>query len=501
MKIFSAAHIREWDQYTIQHEPIASIDLMERAATKCVEWMIEKNALTKCYCIICGNANNGGDGLAIARLFAKKNIGVRVFICAAAPNNSVDFGINLQRLTEQHLVHITWIKEETELPVWDKKEIIIEALFGAGLSRPPMGNAAKLITHINNSGCTIISIDIPGGMYADGSSRGNNIITATNTLSFQCHKLAFMLAENERFTGNIHLLDIGLHSDFNHSAETMYLYTDKVIIHSFYKQRNVFAHKGNFGHALLLAGSFGKMGAAVLSAVACLRSGAGLVTCHVPACGYNIMQVSIPEAMILTDTNQKILTQAEEDFSTFKIIGIGPGIGTDTKTVHLLRTVFNKYKSPMVIDADALNGIALEKSLLDKVAAGSVVTPHPKEFERMFGKSDNDFARIEKALECARQYNIVIVLKGHHSFIATPKGYGYFNSTGNAGMATAGSGDVLTGIITGLMAQGYDGEQAAVLGVYLHGLAGDLAAEKLSQEAMLASDIIANISDAYKQLL
>ena len=500
MKIFTAAQIREWDKYTIQHEPIAAIDLMERAAAKCFEWLLDNYAGNNSYSIICGNGNNGGDGLAVARMLAEKNIAAKVFICTAAPGSSADFETNLARLTQQQLVPISFIKEEKELPVLGKNEIIIEALFGAGLSRPPQDIAAMLISYINKSGCGIISIDVPAGMYADVSSRGNTIITATHTLSFQCHKLAFMLPENERFTGAVHLLDIGLHPAFYKLIISKYLLTDKATIRLLYKPRNAFAHKGNFGHALLLAGSFGKMGAAVLSARACLRSGAGLLTCHVPGCGYTIMQVSIPEAMLVTDVHEKILTKTEEGFSKYNAIGIGPGIGIDKETIRLLRVIFGEHKKPMVIDADALNGIAMEKSLLDKIHTGSVLTPHPKEFERLFGKSENDFERIEKALHYAKQYNIVIVLKGHHSFIATAGGYGYFNSTGNAGMATAGSGDVLTGIITGLMAQGYDAEQAAVLGVYLHGLAGDIAAEKLSQEAMLAGDIVENIGGAYKNL-
>jgi NAD(P)H-hydrate epimerase len=296
----------------------------------------------------------------------------------------------------------------------------------------------------------------------------------------------------------VEILDIHLHPGFYASVNTTYEWIDEAVVKSIYKPRKKFAHKGNYGHALLVAGSAGKIGAAVLAARACMRSGVGLLFCHLPRCGYTIMQTSLPEAMVISDPHESITTKVEEDLTHFEAIGIGPGIGTAAETKMALREIFDTYRHPLVIDADGLNILASQKDLLHLVPPGSILTPHPKEFERLFGESANDFARIELALQKSRELKVIIVLKGHYSFIATPDKKGFFNSTGNPGMATAGSGDVLTGILTGLLAQGYSSVETALLGVYLHGLAGDIAAKKLSMEAMIAGDIIENLGDAYR---
>lgn len=497
MKILSAEEIRLWDQYTIQHEPITSIDLMERAAAKCVDWIEENGFVENSFSIFCGKGNNGGDGLAIARMLAEKNYSVKVYVLEFGHKGTDDFQQNLSRLHNYLDSDIFFIQSEDNLPELNTNEIVIDALFGSGLNRAVEGVTAKLIDHINKSDCEIISIDIPSGLFVDRSSRGNTIIKANHTLSFQCYKAAFLVAENATYIGEVHILDIGLHKDFLKNIYSQFDLLDDDIVHSIYKPRNRFAHKGNFGHALLVAGSYGKMGAAILSAKACLRSGAGLLTCHIPKCGYDILQTSVPEAMVLTDFNSSFNTRLETDLSSYDAIGMGPGIGTESETIILLKELFETYRHPIVLDADALNIIASQNELLQLITAGSILTPHPKEFERMFGESANDFDRIQLALQKAKELNAVIVLKGHHTFIATANGHGYFNSTGNAGMATAGSGDVLTGILTGLMAQAYNPAEAAVLGVYLHGLAGDFAAKELSMEAMLAGDIINKLGPAF----
>jgi NAD(P)H-hydrate epimerase len=309
-----------------------------------------------------------------------------------------------------------------------------------------------------------------------------------------------LLAENANFIGEVHVLEIGLHPGYYNSAETNYELIDEKIISAIYKPRNRFSHKGNFGHALLVAGSYGKMGAAILSAKACLRSGAGLTTCHVPKCGYEVMQTAVPETMVLTDFNSSIITKIEEDLSKFASVGIGPGIGTATETRKVLQEIFEAYKNPVVLDADALNLISSDKKLFKKIPKDSILTPHPKEFERLFGETKNDFERIKLAEQKARELDLIIVLKGHHTCIATPNGKVYFNNTGNAGMAKGGSGDVLTGIITALVGQYHDTMKSAILGVYLHGLAGDIAAEKYSVEAMTAGDIIESLGEAFMSI-
>jgi NAD(P)H-hydrate epimerase len=499
VKVLNAEEIRAWDQFTIRHEPISSINLMERAATACTDWIKEKELFSHPFLILCGKGNNGGDGLAIARLLTERYCDLQVYILEFGHKGTDDFQVNLERL-HQARVDIRFIQTEEQFPVFKENGIIIDALFGSGLNRPLDGLTAKLVDHINHSGCPIISIDIPSGLSADHSSKGNTAIMATDTLSFQCYKPAFLVAENRSFTGHIHILDIGLHPAYYNNLSTSFEITDDNLIHSVYKPRNSFSHKGNFGHALLVAGSYGKTGAAVLSARGCLRSGVGLLTAHIPASGYSILQTAVPEAMVTTDFNSSFVTKIEDDLSKYTTIGIGPGIGTASETRSLLENIFNTYRNPLVIDADALNIMAAHKELLSLIPKDSVLTPHPKEFERLFGKCQNDFEQLQLASQKARELHVVIVLKGHHTFITSPGVKSFFNNTGNAGMATAGSGDTLTGILTAFLAQGYAPLEAAVLGVHIHGLAGDHAAKSISMEAMTASDIIENLGNAFLEI-
>jgi ADP-dependent NAD(P)H-hydrate dehydratase / NAD(P)H-hydrate epimerase len=500
MKIFSAEQIRLWDQYTMQHEPIVSIDLMERAAINCVNWLEENGYVENQFVVFCGKGNNGGDGLAIARLLAARKYPARIFILEFGHKGTEDFQINLARLHEYPEVDIRFVQTEENFHEFKEGDIIIDALYGSGLNRGLEGVTAKLVEHINKSGCEIISIDIPSGLFVDKSSKGNTVIKSNHTLGFQCYKPAFLIAENAEYIGEVHILDIGLHPDFYNPTFSPYELVDDTIIHSIYKPRNRFAHKGNFGHALLIAGSYGKIGAAVLAAKACLRSGVGLLSCHIPKCGYDILQTAVPEAMVMTDFNSSFNTKIEDDLAKYEAIGVGPGIGTASETKMMLQEIFNSYKKTVVLDADALNIISSQKDLLKLIPAGSILTPHPKEFERLFGETSDEFERIQLALQKAKELNVVIVLKGHHTFIAIPGDKGFFNSTGNAGMATGGSGDVLTGMIAGLLAHGYNSNETAILGVYLHGLAGDIVAEKNSMEAMIAGDIVENIGVAFAML-
>ncbi len=499
MKILKADQIRSWDQYTIGHEPIASIDLMERAASKCFEWLDNNGWFVNPFAIFCGKGNNGGDGLAIARMLADRGCNVSVYILEFGHKGTDDFQTNLARLHQYPSVGIHFIQEESNFHSLSQETVIIDALFGSGLTRPIEGFTAKLVDHINDSGCSVIAIDVPSGMSVDLSSKGNKIVKANYTLSFQCYKLAFLVTENAAFIGDVVILDIGLLPEFLASPEADLELIDKSIIRSIYKPRNRFAHKGNFGHAMIIAGSYGKIGAAVLAAKACLRSGVGLLTCFVPKCGYDISQTAVPEAMVMTDADSSIITKIDNDILKYDSIGIGPGLGTASETRAAVKELISIYKKPMVLDADALNGLSMEKNL-PSLPPGSILTPHPKEFARLFGECKDDFERIEKALNNAKLLNCLIVLKGHHTIIACPNGKGYFNNTGNAGMATAGSGDVLTGMITSLLAQEYSSEDASILAVYLHGLAGDIAAKEISQEAMIAGDIIDSIGNAFKQL-
>jgi ADP-dependent NAD(P)H-hydrate dehydratase / NAD(P)H-hydrate epimerase len=495
MKILSAQQIRDWDKYTINHEPIASIDLMERAATKCVEWLEENNFLQYPVAIICGKGNNGGDGLAMARMLGEKNVNLNVYIVETSPQGSEDFQANLERLQ----FPIRFIQNEKSFPAFRKNEIIIDAIFGSGLNRPLEGLAAKLVEHINQSNQTVISIDLPSGLSADTASSGA-IVKADHILSFQTTKLSFLLPANAEYVGRVHILNIGLHAAYFQSVKSDYELIDAELISEIYKPRNRFAHKGNFGHALIVSGSYGKMGAAVLCAKACLRAGAGLTTVHSPRAGYAILQSAVPEAMSSSDPNSYVVTKIEEEISKFDCIGLGPGIGTAAETKHFLQTLFQEYFKPLVIDADGLNILAANQELLKKVPAGSILTPHPKEFSRLFGETKDDLEKFQLACQKAKELNLVIVLKGHHTLIATPGGKAYFNNTGNAGLAKGGSGDVLTGIITAMVAQYKDTVEAAILGVHLHGLAADIVAQKISKEAMIATDVVEGLGGAFAEI-
>ncbi|HUC83150.1 MAG TPA: NAD(P)H-hydrate dehydratase, partial [Flavisolibacter sp.] len=469
MQILSAEQIRAWDSYTIAHEPISSIDLMERAAAHCTRWLLQQAWNDQHFKIFCGKGNNGGDGLAIARMLMDEGCRVSVYILEFGKIGSNDFQANLQRLHAYAGTDLHFIQSEAQFPSLTENDVIIDALFGSGLNKPLAGLAAALVSHINSAAATIVSIDLPSGLFSDQSSKGHTAIHATQTLTFQCYKLALLLQENAAFVGAIQVLDIGLHKGFLQSIETAPQFLDEQMIRKLFRPRQRFAHKGTFGHALLVGGSYGKMGAAVLATKACMAAGAGLTTAYIPKCGYEIMQVSAPEAMALVDEVETHLATLPADIEKYTAIGIGPGMDTKPETQNLLSFLLRRYGKPMVIDADGLNCLSLNKEWLAHLPPYSILTPHPKEFDRLFGDHANDFERMEKAVQKATELNVVIILKSHHSLIAVPNAKPVFNSTGNAGMAKGGSGDVLTGILTSLLAQGYSPADAAQLGVYMHG--------------------------------
>jgi ADP-dependent NAD(P)H-hydrate dehydratase / NAD(P)H-hydrate epimerase len=491
MKIFSAAQIREWDKQSIHEEGIESEVLMERAAGACYRWLIDRN-LTKNIRVFCGKGNNGGDGLALARLLLENQIDVSVYILETGKAGSNDFQLNLLRLhtltTNIHFIH-----SSDYFPSIQKDDIIIDALFGTGLNKPIDGVAAELVDFINKNEAVIISIDIPSGLFSDVSSLSFTVIKADYTLCFT-QKLAFLLAENEQFFGRLEFMNIGLSRRFELEAASSMEMIDVEMIRSIIKPRRVFSHKGDYGNALLFCGTRGMMGAAVLAARGCLSSGAGKVFCYVEVDTGSIIQVSVPE--VICKLNVPALGEPGRLSNEYDAIAIGPGLGTNADALQLLTEVLSVRNIPLVIDADALNLIA-QHNLHASVPPGSVITPHPKEFDRLFGVARNDFERLKIATAKAAEYGIYIILKGHHSAIITPKGRIYFNNTGNAGMAKGGTGDILTGMVCGLCAQGYLFPEAAIAGVFIHGLAGDLAAKKYSQQAMSASALVNEIGTAW----
>ncbi|WP_290791029.1 NAD(P)H-hydrate dehydratase [Flavihumibacter sp. UBA7668] len=499
MVVLSAEQIRAWDRYTIDNLPIPSIDLMERAAAACVKWLEINNLIAQeQFYIFCGKGNNGGDGLAIARLLQKFNRPVDVFILETGHLGSPDFQQNLHRL---HTLPVTihFIQESSPFPDIPEEVLIIDALLGTGLNRPASGRVAELIMYINRFPNAVISIDLPSGLFTDQTTIPNPCIKAGLTLSFQCYKTALLMAENSPYYGVPIILDIGLDPRFLKSITPPYELSDKELVHAILQPRPAHAHKGNFGHALLLAGSYGKMGAAVLAAKACLRSGAGLLTTLVPHEESIALPIAIPETMSAHYQDQEP-GEVLADTERFKTIGIGPGLGQDTRAKNWLHYLIQKFRKPMVLDADALNILSVIPGLLEEIPAFSILTPHPKEFDRLAPGASNDFERMNAASRLAIQYQVIIVLKGHHSFIAMPGGRAWFNTTGNAAMAKGGSGDVLTGILTGLLARGYSPEQAVLLGVYLHGTAGEIASRQWGMESVLATDLIDSIGAAFLEL-
>jgi NAD(P)H-hydrate epimerase len=501
MKILPVDKIREADAYTIKHEPVASIDLMERAARACCKWIRKRTDITTTVKVFCGPGNNGGDGLVIARLLANKGYSVKVYIIRFTDKVSEDFQLNLERLKDIVEVVVEDIRDGGALPALSTDDLVIDAIFGSGLSKPIKGFIADAIHHINQSGAITIAIDTPSGLFSDEDTidKKGKVIEADYTLSFQFPKYAFLFQENDRYVGEWKILPIGLMEEFTAKVEAKNFLIEKEDCRLLLKSRNKFDHKGTFGHALLIAGAYGKMGAAVLASEACLRAGAGLVSTHVPQIGYHILQTALPECMVSIDKNEFHFSSVP-DLGAYNAIGIGPGIGSNKQTQNAVKLLIQNSKLPVLFDADAINILAENKTWISFVPQNSIFTPHPKEFERLVGKSTNQFEQNKLQREFSIKYQVFVVLKGAHTCISTPQGKCFFNTTGNPGMATGGSGDLLTGIILGLLTQGYTSFEACVVGVYLHGLAGDIAAKKHTMEAMIAGDINGNIGKAYRKL-
>ena len=487
MKILSTEQIYQADEATIKNKPISSIDLMEFAATKCFNW-IDDYLSTKNQKIhvFCGIGNNGGDGLVIARKLKQANYNVKTYTVNFSKNKSEDFIINYDRLIQldQNIIELN---SSNDFPLISNTDLVIDAIFGIGLKRPPVGFVKQLIKSINKSGAFIISIDFPSGMFSESTVIDKeSVVKSYFTLTFQNPKLAFLLPENQEFCKKWKIIDIQLDKLFIQSLNSKYETVDINYIRSIYKKRKKFSHKGTFGHSLIIGGSYGKIGAVVLASRSALKIGSGLVTAYIPKCGYQVLQSSNPEVMVEVD-DEKYL-----QYFNFKtkptVIGIGIGMGEHLKTKNGFANFLKNNKLPLVIDADALNILSKHKELLELIPENSILTPHPKEFERLVGKWKNDYEKLNKLQEFSLKYSCIIILKGAYSAIAYQNKI-YFNNTGNPALATAGSGDILTGVITGLLAQNYSSLEASVLGVYIHGKAADIAIKtNQTEETFIASD-------------
>ena len=500
MKILNVSRIREADAYTIAHEPVSSEALMERAAAAAYKRIVSLYGRHPEFVVFCGMGNNGGDGLVIARLMASRNVTVRTVVVNTGGNPSPDFSLNLKKLNEMRRQQPLHVSHISEMPPILPGMIVVDAIFGSGLNRPAEGLAAEIIQTINQSRNEVIAIDIPSGLFGEDNSQNTGpVIEASCTLTFEFPKLSFFFPENGRYTGRWEVVPIGLHPDYIRETEADKYWVLRDDCRPLLRQRKIFSHKGDFGHALLIAGSYGKAGAAVLAASSCMHSGAGLLTVHAPRSINVVMQTAVPEAMFSADEGEMVVSGIP-DVQKYNAVAAGPGLGSGKETESALKLLLQSHPGPMVLDADALNIRAANKTWMAFLPPSAILTPHPGEWRRLSGESIHSSGRLEKQIEMSVRFGIIIILKGAFTCISLPSGKCYFNSTGNPGMATAGSGDVLTGILLALLAQGYKPAEAAILGVYLHGKAGDLAAARHGHEALTASDITEMLGRAFRSL-
>lgn len=501
MKVLTSIQIKELDAYTIEHEPVSSLDLMERASKALTQAILSRWGSKYPVKVFAGPGNNGGDALAVARMLAAKDYEIEVFLFNPNGKLSPDCEANRNRLPKKKNLTFHEISSQFTPPALNDHTLVIDGLFGSGLNRPLGGGFAAVVKYINSSPAKVVSLDVPSGLFCEDNSVNisQHIIHAEVTLTLQMPKLAFFFPENQQYIGEYEVLDIGLHPQGMEAAQAEYVLTEPLEMARLLQRRNKFAHKGTMGHGLLVAGSYGMAGAAILASHASLKSGLGKVTVHTPLRNNDILQISVPEAILHHDTDDTHFTHSCPA-DIFQAVAIGPGIGTQKDTASALLDQLRRTQCPLVLDADALNILGQHQGWVLQVPPHSILTPHVKEMDRLAGESHNSFERLEKARNLAMRQQLFIVLKGAWTSVVFPNGSVYFNPTGNPGMATAGSGDVLTGILLGLLAQGYSTSAAARLGVYLHGLAGDLACKELGEESLTARDLITYLPNAFKKL-
>jgi hydroxyethylthiazole kinase-like uncharacterized protein yjeF len=501
MKIFFAEQIRKLDKYTVDFEPISSVDLMERASMAVVAQIKARWDNTTPVTVFAGPGNNGGDALAVARILSNGGYQVAVYLFNVRGRLSEECQINKDRLEKCPNVTLTEITSQFEPPSLGGGDLVVDGLFGTGLNKPLSGGYASLVQYINASQATVVSIDIPSGLMCEDNTFNvaSYIVHANLTLTMQQPKLSFFFAENQQYIGELCVLNIRLHPDgIAQTPSTVSLEEDAELC-PLLKSSDPFAHKGTKGHGLLIAGKYGMAGAACLAAKAALRSGIGKVTVHTPRRNNDILQTVVPEAVMQLDNDDETFSETV-DTSAYNAVAIGPGLGLQAVTMDAFANQVRIVKAPLVLDADALNIMGMNAELVRHLPANTILTPHPKELEKIVGPCANSYERFAKAAQMAIDLQLYIVLKGHFTIICTPVGHKFINPTGNAGMATAGSGDVLTGVLLALLAQGYSAEDACRLGVYLHGLAGDIAAARLGEESLMARDIIEALPQAFMSI-
>ncbi len=501
MKVFSRTQMQAADAATIKIQNTTSLELMERAGNEVFRLMHERlqGAQIPIH-VFCGIGNNGGSGLVIARLLIAEGYLVETYIVNFSDKRSENFLVNYDRLKGIAKEWPHQLKSVEDFPVVANDAMVVDAILGVGLNRPLVPWVGELIKHINASRAFTLAVDIPSGLYLDkGPDDPKAVIYANTTLTFQLPKLVFFLPETGIYTQDLEVLNIGLDADFirNEKEEATLISKNEVL--PLYRPREKYAHKGTFGHVFMIGGSYGKIGSVILATKAALRIGSGLATSFIPSCGYTSLQTAVPEAMVLTDVGEKCITKIDFDSSIPTVVGIGPGLGAAKQTIKAFEEFLKEYKGSLVVDADGLNILAENVEMFKLLPEKTVLTPHNKELERLLSGWKDDFEKLSKAKEFSKQYDCIIVIKGANTITVAANEL-FINTSGNPGMATAGSGDVLTGVISGLIAQGYESLQAAVFGVYLHGSAADIAIQQTSYQGLLAGDILAHLGKSYLEL-
>ncbi|WP_445955522.1 NAD(P)H-hydrate dehydratase [Yeosuana sp.] len=500
MKIFSKEQIYEGDKLTIERQKISSTDLMERAGTQIFNWIhVRIQGAQVPIHVFCGIGNNGGDGLVLARQLILNGYHVKTYIVNYSHKRSKDFLINYDRIKNVTNHWPILLSDADDFPEIELNDIIVDAVFGIGLNKPVAVWVKALFQHFRTSKAFTISIDIPSGLPTNkGVKDENSVVWASYVLSFASAKLVFFLPGTAKYTANWEVLDIGLDPEFLSTTKTDFNLIGKYEALPMYIPRDKFSHKGQFGHSLIVGGSYGKIGAVILASKSALSAGAGLVTAYVPKCGYHALQSSFPEAMVITDINDNFISEIKFEIKP-TVIAFGVGVGTGIKTIKAFEDFLKTNKTPLVIDADGINILAKNNHLLKLLPINTILTPHPKELERLIGKWTDDFDKLEKARIFSNKNKLVLVIKSANTITVSEDTF-YINATGNPGLATAGSGDVLTGIVTGLISQGYDVLSATIFGVYLHGKSADIAVEDYGYQSLIASHIIEYLGAAYLDL-
>ncbi|MDE7410843.1 MAG: NAD(P)H-hydrate dehydratase [Paramuribaculum sp.] len=504
MKLFSIEDIKAIERATLQQEGVTFHSLVMQMAASAATEIASRWRPSIRTIIFAGHESCGAVGLALAGMLMERGFNPSIYL----------FNIGMRSINEEckrcrDLLRSKFpdaalieVVDKVNLPELKSDDLVIDALFGSELREPLVGGFTSLVRYINDAGATVVSIDVPSGMLGDWNHGvlPRDTVQASLTLSRQFPRLPFFFSELAERVGEWKVIDAGMNGEASANRVSAYYLIEKDEVRSLLRKRNAFSSKADYGTALLAAGSYGMTGAAVLACNGALRAGAGKVIVRSPRCSVNVLQAAVPEAMVNAD-------DAERNIMDFRVnvkytaMGVGPGIGVNESTIDALELLLKHTTHPLVLDADALNCIAQRPALLSHIPMLSVLTPHSGEFDRLFGEHSSSESRLLKAVDVSRRYRLLILLKGHYTTLVRPDGKIYINSSGTPGMATPGSGDVLTGVITSLMAQGYKPEVAALIGAFVHGKAGELAVERHGEYGVLASDIAANIGTAIRKIM